>query len=93
MYAKLIDGNLIIAPKKLLSDDFIVYNPPEYMYREHGWEPVRYTTAPEAPSGYYYASGWEERDGEIVQVWALTPLPDDISEAEAYDIIFGGGDT
>lgn len=92
MYAKLIDGALQIAPKKLPGDGVIVYNPPESMYREQGWKPVQYTDPPEAPSGYYYESGWEEQDEAIVQTWTLTPLPDDIDEVEAYGIIFGGAE-
>ena len=92
MYGKLIDGNLKIAPRKLNGDGVVVYNPPEAMYRAAGYKPVEFTDAPEAPEGCYYESGWEEQDDAIVQTWTLTPLPDDIDEAEAYDIIFGGGD-
>ena len=92
MYAKLIDGALQIAPKKLPGDGVIVYNPPEEMYRAAGYKPVTFTDAPEAPEGYYYESGWEETADAIVQTWTLTPLPDDIDEAEAYDIIFGGAE-
>ena len=92
MYGKLIDGALQIAPKKLPGDGVVVYNPPESMYREQGWKPVQLTDEPEAPSGYYYESGWEEQPEAIVQTWTLTPLPDDIDEAEAYDIIFGGAE-
>lgn len=92
MYAKLIDGALHIAPKKLPGDGVIVYNPPAEMYLAQGWKPVTFTDAPEAPSGYYYESGWEEQDDAIVLVWTLAPLPDDIDEAEAYDIIFGGAE-
>ena len=90
MYAKLIEGALQIAPKKLPGDGVIVYNPPAGMYREQGWKPVTFTDAPDAPEGYYYESGWEEQTDAIVQFWTLTPLPDDIDEAEAYNIIFGG---
>lgn len=90
MYAKLIDGVLHIAPKKLPGDGVIVYNPPESMYREQGWKPVTFVDPPEAPSGYYYEPGWEEQPDAIVQTWTLTPLPDDIDDAEAYGIIFGG---
>lgn len=93
MYAKLIDNMLRIAPRMLSVDDVIVYNPPEDMYLAAGYKPVKYTTAPEAPDNYYYESGWEEQDEAIVQVWTLIPLPDEIDEAEAYDIIFGGGGT
>lgn len=92
MYAKLIDGALNIAPKKLPGDGVIVYNPPAEMYTEAGYKPVTFTDEPEVPSGYYYESGWEEQDEVIVQTWTLTPLPDDIDEAEAYNIIFGGAE-
>lgn len=92
MYGKLIDGELQIAPKKLNGDGVVVYNPPAEMYIAQGWKPVEYTEQPgDPPSGYYYESGWEEQTEAIVQTWTLTPLPDDIDEAEAYDIIFGGG--
>ena len=91
MYAKLIDEEFVIAPKVLPGEGVNVWNPPAEMYLAQGWKPVVFTDEPEAPSGYYYESGWSEDEDEIVQTWTLTPLPDDIDEAEAYDIIFGGG--
>lgn len=91
MYGKLINGNLTIAPRKLSGDGVVVYNPPESMYRERGYKPVEFTDAPEAPEGYTYESGWEETAESIVQTWTLVPLPDEVDEAEAYNIIFGGG--
>lgn len=90
MYGKLNDGNLTIAPRKLPGDGVVVYNPPEAMYREQGYKPVEFTVAPEAPEGFYYESSWEEQDESIVQTWTLVPLPDDVDDAEAFDIIFGG---
>lgn len=92
MYGKLINGNLTIAPRKLNGDGVVVYNPPEAMYRAQGWKPVEFTDSPEAPEGYTYEAGWEETAESIVQTWALVPLPDDIDDAEAYNIIFGGAE-
>lgn len=92
MYAKVIEGALHIAPKILKGDGVIVYNPPAEMYTEAGYKPVHFTDAPEAPSGYDYESGWADQADAIVQTWTLTPLPDDIDEVEAYDIIFGGAE-
>ena len=89
-YAKIIEGEILIAPNKLPGDGVVVYNPPAEMYLAQGWKPVQFTDAPEAPTGYYYESGWEETAESIVQTWTLVPLPDDIDEAEAYNIIFGG---
>lgn len=92
MYGKLENDILIPAPKMLHGDGVNVWNPPASMYLAQGWKPVTFTDPPEAPSGYYYEEGWEEQTDEIVQTWTLTPLPDDIDEAEAYDIIFGGAE-
>ena len=83
MYAKLTNGFIRTAKEKYDTSE-------EYL--EHGYKPVQYTDPPEAPSGYYYESGWEEQADAIVQVWTLTPLPDDIDDAEAYGIIFGGAE-
>lgn len=91
-YAKLIDGNLQIAPRKLPGEGVVVYNPPAKMYLAAGFKPVEFTDAPEAPEGYYYDSGWEEQEEAIVQTWTLVELPDDIDDAEAFDIIFGGAE-
>lgn len=91
-YGKLIDGDLQFAPRKLNGDGVVVYNPPAEMYAAQGWKPVEFTDAPEAPSGYYYESSWEEQDEEIVQTWHLVELPDEVDDAEAYNIIFGGAE-
>lgn len=92
MYGKLINGNLTIAPRKLPGDGVVVYNPPAEMYRAQGYKPVEFTDAPEAQEGYTDESAWEETADSIMQTWTLVPLPDDIDEAEAFDIIFGGAE-
>lgn len=89
MFAKMIDGMIQFAPSVLSGDGVNVWNPPAEMYLAQGWKPVVFTDEPEAPSGYYYESGWEEKTDEIMQTWMLVELPDDIDETEAYDIIFG----
>ena len=75
MYGKLIDSNLTLAPRRLPGDEVVVYNPPAKMYLEQGWKPVQFTDDPEAPSGYYSESGWEEQANAIVQTWTLQELP------------------
>lgn len=91
MYGKLENGALRYAPRKLPGDGVTIWNPPAEMYLAAGYKPVTFTEAPEAPEGYYYESGWEETADSIVQTWTLVQEPDDIDEAEAFDIIFGGG--
>ena len=90
MYVKLIDGNLKIAPKKLTLGESTVWNASVSDYLAQGWKPVRFTDEPEPIEGYYWQSGWTETETEIVQTWTQEPLPDDVDEAEAFDIIFGG---
>lgn len=93
MYALLDKGRLIRAPRMLDVEDNHVYNPNDAQLRAAGYKPAEYTDPPgEAPEGWEYVSGWEDAGETIVRTWTLTPLPDDIDEAEAYDIIFGGAE-
>ena len=92
MYAKLIDGQLVYAPRKMNTEiggeSYTVFNPPAEMLEADGWLPVVYTDEPEAPEGYHYEATYSEESGEIVQGWELVET--DYSDAEAYDILFGG---
>lgn len=93
MYAKLIDGALVYAPRKMNTEiggePYVVYNPPAEMLEADGWLPVVYTDEPgDAPEGYHYEPTYTEEGGEIVQGWELVET--DYSDAEAYDILFGG---
>lgn len=98
-YAKLIDGKIVFAPRKITVEQeieeeivsFVVYNPNSELIEVNGWLPIVYTDEPgDAPEGYYYLPGWDEEDGQIVQTWELVEEPDDISDAEALEIIMGG---
>ena len=92
MYAKLIDGALIPAPRKLNTEiggeSYTVFNPPAEMLEADGWLPVVYTDEPEAPEGYHYEATYSEESGEIVQGWELVET--DYSDAEAFNMLFGG---
>lgn len=91
MYAKLINGNLTIAPKMLVIGSTKVWNATAEQYAAAGYKPVEFTEMPEAPEGYYYESGWEEQETAIVQTWTMVELPpDEMSAEEALEIILGG---
>lgn len=90
MYAKLIEGELQYAPKHITIGTNNIWNASAELMLTQGWKLVVFTEPPEAPTGYYYESAWEEDEAEIVQTWTLEKLPDDIDDAEAYQIIFGG---
>lgn len=85
MRAKLIDGQLIYAPRKIEreidGETYITYNPTDEMLAEAGWLTVRYTDPPVAPDGYHYEPTYTEEDGEIVQGWTLEQ--DEITEETA----------
>lgn len=83
MYGKVIHGCLRSSKVEYQTEE-------EYI--KAGYKPVEFTPRPVPPSGYDYMVGWEEQDNEIVQTWHLVELPDEVDEAEAFDIIFGGAE-
>ena len=101
MRAKIIDGAIVYAPKKIkrIIDgvEYAVINPTDEMLADAGWLPVVYTDPPDdAPEGWHYEDSFAEGDGEIVQEWTLVEDPDpaeeEVSPDEAMDYLFGGGD-
>ena len=82
MYAKLVDGNLVFAPKCFPVGAINVWNPTPEMLETAGYKPVIFVDPPEPREGYSYESIWEEQNGEIIQVWIEQEMPDEIDEAE-----------
>lgn len=87
MYGKLIGDLLQTAPDKITVNGNNVWNADAETMLTQGWKLVVFTEPPEAPSGYYYESGWSEDETEITQTWTLTPLPDDVDDYEALEAI------
>lgn len=90
IYAKLINGNLISAPRKLeiemtfdidgepVTDIYTVYNPTAEQYASQGWLPVVENEMPDdAPDGYHYEPTYTEWSNEIHQGWELVEDPID----------------
>ena len=95
MRAKLIDGQLVYAPRKIQreidGETYITYNPTDEMLAEAGWLNVVETPIPgDAPEGWHYEANYTEDGGQIVQGWVLVQDPDEISDSEALEIIMGG---
>ena len=80
-YGKLIDGNIVYAPRKLRGDEYTVYNPTEEQLTEAGYKPVTYTDAPVVEPGYIAVPGWTETETEIVQTWTVELAP--VTEEDA----------
>lgn len=93
-HAKLINGTLRSAPKKVDYNGKTIFNPPEDVLLDMGYFPVTYTDMPtDDPSGQHYEPHWEQTDTEIVQVWTMVDNPaepePELSADEALDIIMG----
>lgn len=94
MYAKLINGTLRSAPKKVDYNGKTIFNPTEEILLDMGYLPVTYTDMPtDAPDGQHYESSWSQTDAEIVQVWTLVDNPaepePELAADEALNIIMG----
>lgn len=99
MYGKLINGQIVPAPNPMHVNRGKVYNPSAYLYASVGYKPIIDTPQPEQPedgSTVYYASHWEEIDGEIVRVWTETdppepepvPVPRELTPAENRELAY-----
>ena len=88
-YAKLIDGAIVYAPRKLPVGEYTVYNPTPEMLIADGWKPVVYTDPPVVAEGFVAVPGWEERENEIVQIWTIEQDSGEIDDSEALNIILG----
>lgn len=91
MYAKLINGALRRAPKKITYHNRTVFNPTDEMLSELGYYPVTYTDMPmDAEENKYYTSYWEQRECDIVQRWRLEDIPqvpEVPTEGERLDVL------
>ena len=88
-YGKNVDGIVIYAPKKIQTEDTIVYNPTDEQLVGLGYKPLIYIDPPEAPEGYHYESSWEEEVMSIIQTWHLEQDSEDISDEEIIAILLG----
>ena len=92
MYAKIIDGAIVYAPKKINriidGQEYTTFNPTGEMLAEQGWTPVTETAHEEAPAGYEYRPVYMDDGDTILQSWELTER--ELSADEALSIITGG---
>lgn len=91
-YAKLIDGNLSIAPNPILHNGMIRYNPPGSVYEAEGYKPVNITDQPEPLGVGRWIETWTETENAIAQDWTWDEAADEdeISDTEALELLTGG---
>lgn len=78
MLAKLIDGVISCAPRKIVVDGKTIFNPPEDVLKEQGYKDVETSEAPTVSTQTQQAvPSWQERGNKIVQSWELKPAQPD----------------
>lgn len=93
-YAKLIDGHIQYAPRKIKDGETVIYNPPAEMLMAEGYLPIRMTSQPEVEDGYMAEMGWEQTGNEIVQTWTIVvdPYWNETEAEEILSILTGGAE-
>lgn len=82
MLAKLINGALSYAPKKIIVDGKTIFNPPEDTLKEQGYKDVETSEAPLVLAQTQQAvPTWQEQENKIVQFWELKPAQPDPTAA------------
>lgn len=66
--AKLVNGAISYAPKKIIIDGKTIFNPGEELLIELGYKSIEYN---ENIYNSYYVEKWIEEDNKIVQTWIL----------------------
>ncbi len=73
-YAKIENDNLKIAPRRLKTDEWIIYNPTAKQYKDAGYLPLIETTPPETEPGFYPVPYYVEENTSIMQKWKIEPI-------------------
>ena len=78
MLAKLINGALSYAPRKIMVDGKTIFNPSEDILKAQGYKDVETTSAPEVHTQTQQAVPiWQEQENKIVQTWEVKPAQPD----------------
>lgn len=82
MLAKLINGALSYAPKKIIVDGKTIFNPGDDILRGQGYKDVETSSAPTVSTQTHQAiPSWTEQEDKIVQAWELKPSQPDPTAA------------
>ena len=87
MLAKLINGAISYAPKKIIIDGKTIFNPGEELLKEQGYKELQTTDMPDdAPENNLYVSSWTDAGETIQQVWTLVDAPPKSREELAVEL-------
>lgn len=78
MLAKLIDGAISYAPRKIIVDGKTIFNPTDTLLKDRGYKDVETAEAPAVSTQTQQAvPSWQEQEDKIVQTWELKPAQPD----------------
>lgn len=87
MLAKLVNGVLSYAPRKIIVDGKTIFNPTDEVLKEQGYKEMQTTDMPDdAPEGKLYVSSWTDAGDTIQQVWTLVDAPPKSREELAVEL-------
>lgn len=87
LLAKLINGALSYAPRKIIIDGKTIFNPGEELLKKLGYKEIRESDIPDdAPDGKIYVSSYEDKGDYIEQVWTLIDEPPKAKEELAIEL-------
>lgn len=82
MLAKLIDGAISYAPRKIIIDGKTIFNPTDTLLKEQGYKDVETAEAPAVSTQTQQAvPSWQEQENKIVQSWEVKPAQPDPTAA------------
>ena len=85
--AKLINGALSYAPRKIIVDGKTIFNPGEELLKAQGYKELQTTDMPDdAPENKFYVSSWTDAGETIQQVWTLVDAPPKSREELAVEL-------
>lgn len=72
LLGKIINGALRYAPRKIIIDGKIIFNPPEDTLKAQGYKDVVMVDMPDdAPDGQHYEAQYTDGETQITQSWVL----------------------
>ncbi|MBR4657460.1 MAG: hypothetical protein IKO68_13090 [Oscillospiraceae bacterium] len=91
-YAKLQNEAIVYAPNPITINGVHIGNPPQELYLQQGYKPVRYAELPAQHENGYYEAVWEQTEAFILQnwVWHEATDEDELSDEETLHILLGG---
>lgn len=82
LLAKLIDGAISYAPRKIIADGKTIFNPTEDILKEQGYKDIETSEAPAVSTQTQQAvPTWQEQEDKIIQVWEVKPAQPDPTAA------------